>query len=97
MQHLLQFLIGTSIAGIFAVVLCFSLGCASDSIDRQKINQEAAPAEGESIPAKAALSYHVLCDLGDGYYLVKVRMGGAFSSAPMRLHRDELSKLRRVK
>ncbi len=92
MRHVLRVLIRTSILGILTTVLCFASGCISDPPDYQ----ENAPVLGEYVHAKPCITYLVRCDLGNGYYLVTVSTGGAFGSTPMKLHRRELSKFRRV-
>ena len=101
MKDVFRVLIGIQILAIFVAGLCFASGCtlprhSPSPADRQEINREAAPEEGESILVKTTLTYHILCDLGNGYYFVDISEGGGlFDSCLMRLHRDGLSKFRR--
>lgn len=96
MKDVFRILVTILASAIFVAGLIFAATYSSrPSADRQESNQEAAPAESESISVKRALTYKVLCDLGNGYYLVDISEGGAFGSGFMRLHRDELSKFRR--
>ena len=100
MKDVFRILITVLAAAAFVAALIFAAVYTRPSPyppeDRQEINREAAPEESESILVKTTLTYRILCDLGNGYYLVDISEGGGvFDSCLMRLHRDELSKFRR--